>query len=815
MLTALFAYVGGLLVGHSFAESFQYPFPAFVFLISLFAFLLIAILFFPERVKISLLLALFFILGIVLDLQEHRSSNLILSAEHGEEMTIEGTVEEPVRVRDGFSRMAVRVDSAARGGEEIERSGKLLVLVYSHPRVFGPGERLLFRARLRPFRNFNNPGRYDYELATRTKGFVCAASVSDGRSIVPLGKGTLGFVQDTLESMRDPLRRFMQEKLWPHQAALFRALILGETQDMGPELRELFTSTGLGHVLAVSGLNIGFVAWLVFFLVKRLLSLSYRWTLRTDIRKAAALITCIPVVGYSLLAGFEVSVQRALVMVLAYLLSVVLGREDEVWSTLGFAALLILAVHPHEFYSISFQLSFGGVIGLLVLLPRFNSILAGMGEGRLLHYLSGIIMSTVAATLFLLPLLMYYFCRISVVTVPANLLVLPFMGIWILPLGLLAAVVLPLSGFIAGLLLQLGSWGIDLSLMIMQFFSGFEWADVWVIRPSVLEIILCYATLLCVLLLNSNRGRWAKVVLLLLVAFLAGDALYWIHETQFNSRFKVTYLDVGAGSAAMIQFPGRERMLIDGGGSAREDFDVGKMVVAPSLLALKIRRVDYLVLSHPEADHMNGLRFIASHFSPRELWQGGYRVDNDSFRQWEEVVRSNGIKERLPLELKDPIIIGGVRIELIHPYPDGKELDFPPTLRLNDRSMVLKFTHGVNSFLFPGDLQKEGEDIVISRRGKMIESDVLLVPHHGSRGSCSREFLEFVNPQLCVISAMGGIPLRFPHPDLLERLEEKGCGILRTDRVGAIHISSDGERLEVETFLGNSLRKRLLELFSS
>jgi competence protein ComEC len=332
-------------------------------------------------------------------------------------------------------------------------------------------------------------------------------------------------------------------------------------------------------------------------------------------------------------------------------------------------------------------------------------------------------------------------------------------------------------------------------LMIMEFWAGFSFAEVWVIRPSLLEIALIFGLLICIP--HLKKGKSAKIGLALVMVVLAGDVLYWIQKTRFNSHLKVTFLDVGSGHAALVQFPGRKRMLIDGGGSSREDFDIGRMVVAPSLLALKIRRVDYLVLSHPESDHMNGLLFIAAQFKPREFWHNGDRVDTEAYRKLMEVVRNKGIAERLPSDLKEPVEIGKVRIDLLHPET---ERDFSRRMKLNDRSMVLKMTHGRNSFLFPGDLEKEGENTVIPRKGAMLESNVLLVPHHGSRSSCSEEFLERVNPRFCIISAKGGVPLRFPHPDLLRRLEARGCEVFRTDQMGAVSVYSSGDVIEVTTF---------------
>ncbi|RJR37251.1 MAG: DNA internalization-related competence protein ComEC/Rec2 [Desulfobacteraceae bacterium] len=804
LLPALLAYAGGILTGH-FSAHHQFIGPVstlFAFLPLVFVFA-VSIPFFSRRLKIRLLFALFFGAGVLLDVHEHQASRLSALAEAGEEVMIRGTVIEPVTMTDDFSRILLRPDGVSRQGEEIAPSGNLLVQVYNHSRLFFPGDTLLLRARLRPFRNFENPGRYDYEQAMMIKGIVCAASVSDGRGVVPLGKGSLGSIGGVVESLRGFLRNFIKQELYPRQAAVFRALILGETQDVDHELRDLFTKTGLGHILAVSGLHVGMIALAVFFCIRRVISRSYRLALRLDVQKIAALVTCAVVAGYAVLAGFQVSSQRAMVMVLAYLFSIVLGREKEIWSTFSLAALAVLAIDPHSIFSLSFHLSFGAVLGLLLLASPVQVAIGkvvqrlggGMEASALIRYIVGAAAATFAATLFLAPLIAFYFHRISIVSLPANLMVLPILGIWILPLGLLSAVTAMVSTPLASLFLLAGSWGLDIVLMIMEFWGNFSLAEVWVIRPNLLEMAIFYGILIC--LLQLKRGNRAKICLALLVAVFAGDVLYWVKKTQFNSHMKVTFLDVGAGHAALVQFPGRKRMLIDGGGSVREDFDIGRMVVAPSLLALKIKRVDYLVLSHPESDHMNGLPFIASHFKPREFWHNGDRVETGPYRKLMETLRNRGVVERLPLNLKEPVEIGNVRVELLHPETGG---DRSGSMKFNDRSMVLRITHGRNSFLFPGDLEKEGESAVISRKGASLRSDVLLVPHHGSRSSCSEQFLDMVNPALCVISARETIPARMPHPDTLRRVERRGCRVFRTDRVGAISVTSKGDKLEVTTF---------------
>ncbi|MEW6666823.1 MAG: DNA internalization-related competence protein ComEC/Rec2 [Thermodesulfobacteriota bacterium] len=810
LVPVLVAFLAGILTGHLYMSHGPHPAPPSpALLLASGAVLLWVFLVFFHRTSVLILL-LFFTTGFMLDLRGHRPSALAPLALQGLEVTMEATLLAPVRFTRDTARLEVRADRVAWKGEERAPGERVLVVIYSHPRKFSPGDRILLPARLRPFRNFNNPGGYDHEAAMAFRGIACSASVSDGRGMVPLGRGSLGFPLQMLEGLRSPLRDLFHTCSFPRHQALFRALILGEEQDIDRELRDRFAATGLGHVLAVSGLNVGMVAWVAFALLVRLFSFSYRLVLSGNLRSLTALVTCLPVVVYSLLAGFQVSCQRAMIMVLAYLLSIVLDREKEVWSTLSLAALVVLAVDPHEIFSVSFQLSFGAVIGLLWLTPRISGKLGPLVDARLgrgtpaawsVHNLIGMVGATLSATLFLLPLIVYYFHRISLVTLPANLIVLPIIGLWVLPLGLLASAALVFSAPLAAALLKMGAWGLDLVIIFTDFWAGLPWAEVWVVRPNLFELGVLYGIWTC--LLFMGRGRWAGVGLAGLLLVLASDVGYWVHRTCFHPDLTVTFLDVGQGNSALVQFPGRERMLIDGGGSMRGDFDVGRMVVAPSLLSMKIGRIDYLVLSHPDSDHMDGLLHIASRFNPREFWYNGDRAESEVFQALIETVRRGGMIERLPPDLKEGRQIAGARIDVLHP-----ETGEPPVgssgrpLLWNNRSLVLKISYEGNTFLFPGDLEAEGEEAVLSRRRPHLRSDVLLVSHHGSRRSSSISFLQQVKPRFSVISARGTSPARLPHFETLERLEGIGSRVLRIDRLGAITFTASKDRMNIRSHLG-------------
>ena len=805
LIPILFSFIAGILSGHI---GFLHGPSPLLFLTLLTISILIVSLFIPVRFRYPCLLVLFFLAGTLLNPSKVHDSDLLPLANQRERVVIEGTVLEPAGTGPQTAQLVVRSDKSLIHGTVKTDREKVLVTIYNHTGDFLPGDKIRFPARLRPFKNFNNPGRYNYEFAMRVKGLSCAASVSDGRFIVPMGRGHLDFPMETIEKVKRPIRTFFQEKLSSQNRALFLALILGERQGISLELRELFNVAGLGHILAVSGLHIGLVAWLAFIFFKKLFSLSYRLLHQIDIRKLAAIMTCFAVVAYTCLAGLQISSQRAMIMALAYLFSMILGREREVWSTLALAAFMVLAVDPHALFSISFQLSFCAVIGILWLSPAiYTKILSPIKNSRdktiithLYVYFAGLIVVTISAVIFLLPITSFYFHRISLVSIPANLTVVPILGLWIIPLGLLSVMILPISLSMASLFLQMGAWGSEWMMAIIQFWAHFQWAAFWVVTLNIFEITLFYGLIFFIFFLR--RWAWARMGLLLVLLLFTADISYWIYKTRFNRHLKVTYLDVGQGNSALIQFPGKERMLIDGGGFPRDNFDVGRSVVAPFLFHSKILRIDYLVLTHPQADHMNGLRFIASNFHPEEFWTNGDRAENQSFHKLMNVLDTKSIKRVLPSDLRGGREISGVRIDILHPPSDrGGGQVSGRALGLNDNSLVLKLSYAGKSFLFPGDLERPGEERAVLNAGTLLKSDILLAPHHGSKGSCSRRFLEMVRPGICIISSGSGNRFGFPNTETLQRLKQTGCRIIRTDRVGAVQLYAKPERLEINSFL--------------
>ncbi len=806
-LVPIFAcFSAGILAGRYFPFSSSFL-PGIAVLLQLF------LLFLPclKSVKFYVLLSLFLGSGVFFVSDTADSADLVRLSS-GEKVILEGTVLTLPRTGNKIKRFELKAEKLFTGDKAYVSGQKILVTVFDNSSDFPIGIRIRFPAYLRPFTNFNNPGAYDYELSMRLNKISCNASVSDGRYIVATGFGNPGFTAGLTEKIRSPARAFLKKSLSAEDYALYRALLLGEKQGLNDEIREPFDMTGMSHVLAVSGLHIGIVAWLSFFISRYLLAFSEKLVLRHDIKRLAALIACIPVIAYTALTGFQVSGQRAMIMALTYLVSIILGREKDIWSTLLLSAVIILAIDPYSLNSISFQLTFLAVTGILWLTPVIQKLFpepsAAIEKKRFLlkgyRYFTGLFSASLAANIFLLPVTVHYFYRISSAAVPANLVIVPLLGLIVLPAGMLSLILSGISPFVAGVILNIGASGLHLIMFIMEYIAGRSWTSFTMVTPSFSEILICYCVLFCAVF--YKKGRWARYGTVIALIMVTADVSYWVYETRFNTDLRVSFIDVGQGNSALIQFPGKERMLIDGGGFRSGTFDTGKNVVAPFLYRNKILHIDYLVLTHPHPDHLNGLRFIASEFSPKEFWANGDPSESPEYKELINIVKSQNIKILNPEDLMPVRTVSGVNLEFYHPsriYLEESGL-MGDNRSVNNRSLVFKTVYKDRSILFTGDIETDAEQFLVNNEQGRLKSDVLQVPHHGSRYSSSTSFLEMVRPLICIISSRKGNRFGFPNAETLERLNRTGSQVLRIDKKGAVKIIIGDKGLSRDFYLKQS-----------
>ena len=712
---------------------------------------------------------------------------------------IEGKVAKVLPVRHGRTRFILRATQLRGDNRAFAVMGHIRVTVSGERPDIAPGTRLTFQSRIRSFRNFKNPGGFDYRRHMAFQQVFGSAFVVTDRLRIVTGNATAG--ESLIAKYRGRARAVIEQLPDTHSQAIMKALLIGDRQAISPGLRQMFNRCGVGHLLAISGLHIGIVGGLVFWV--------FHWGLNwfTPIlergwgRRGATLMSVGPILFYAILSGLSPATQRALIMVLAFMATYFVHKDGDTLNFLALAALLMLIVNPPALFSISFQLSFAAVFWIILGLS-VNGVVRPFPSNwreRLKNRIKIFVRVTFWATVGTLPLVMRYFQEVSLIGLIANCLLVPLMGLFVLPVGLLSLFILPVNGELASFGIQMAGWGLSKALQVLQMLAAFDGAAIETFVPTSLEIA-CYYGLLGLIAMRRvvKPARWMVVCVL---AVLVTDGLYWGYERFWHPDLRVTVIDVGQGSAALVEFPGGKTMLIDGGGYTNNRFfDVGERILAPFLRYRKIMQIDTLVLSHPSSDHMNGLVYILAHFQPKKLLWTGDRAITESFRLFfQEVVRS-GVVVSAFVHTKRQMYSGNVKIDLLHPPADSIRNNHNPSgEEHNNHSIVLKLTMGSCSILFPGDVETRAEVELVGCCRTELPSRVLVAPHHGSRTSSSMDFIAAVNPEIVIISAGWQNRFGFPHAGVIEQYKSLAAKIYRTDYNGAIRLRTDGRQWLVET----------------
>ena len=685
---------------------------------------------------------------------------------------------------------------------------------------FNYGDFIRFQSALKNIHSFKNPGGFDYEKFLNRQGIYASGFVPNNSGIILLRGNSASSWKLMLESFRNYLRKIIYENSSSPQREIITAMIIGDQNAIPAEIRDNFNKTGTSHILSISGLHIGMVAATAFFFIIILLQFSEYLMLRFNIIKIAAAASFILVLIYALIAGMEVTVVRSALMALIFLVALISGKQRDLYNTLALAGLIILIISPEALFDISFQLSFLSVLALIYIVPRFSSItstsfqtLPRWGQSTI-RYLKMSIIVCLAATIGTLPLIIYYFNRVSAITVIANLIVVPLLGEVALAISMLA-IIFAFSPLLAGLFIKAASFITQLSIIIINKLADLSWSSFTITKPGIFEIILFY--LFFILLIkfidakreivakNTSQSRQQSFLLyglIVALTLLISTTVYFSVKDKFSSNLKITAIDVGQGNSTLVRFPGGKTMLIDGGGFPDSTFDMGKMVIAPFLYHERISQIDTVVLTHPHPDHYEGLRYILENFHVKEFWFTGYDTNDEDYINLQKIISQNNIKKIFLSRQSATININGTDISIFwpsQPYIAAGSHSSSDNAT-NDSSLVFKIKYGDINFLITGDISAEIEEQLLQSK-QNIKSNVLFVPHHGSKHSSSEAFIRKVASQYAVVSAGKNNVFHHPHPSVIRRYEDAGVHIFRTDQDGAVTFTTDGISLTEDTFI--------------
>ncbi len=682
-----------------------------------------------------------------------------------------------------------------------------------------PGDRMIFRAALKRFHNFNNPGGFDYVRYQAGKGLYGRCYLKKQRLLVKLAPrsaispGSLfNAIRGRIELFRQKTLLWSQRSLAPGPAAFYAAMILGYKHLLDTKWEDRIHQTGLYHLLSVSGLHIGMVCIFIFWLVRLGVRRLFPSVLnRVTDQRIALLPALLAGIFYALLAGFATPTIWRSILTLAVIFAAALRyRSVDSLTVLALAALFILVPDPAGLSQIPFQFTFTCMLAIIVIYPklrriRLTAIFPALGReslpGKIVSQFEDAFLVSIAINILLLPLIIYYFDGFSLSGIVANIFLLPYVGFVVLPVGLLSVLLFALSKTLAWPAIHAVNYLLWVCLRVIKLFAGFSWSFFWTGSFSPAWLVVVYASLG---LLFAPFPKKLKTAGLIAAALLVSSAIAMngsaarLLQPGAMGVLKVDVIDVGQGSSALIRFPAGQTMLVDGGGFPGSSYDVGCEVLAPFLWHEGIRRLDYVVLSHYHPDHALGLCFILRNFDVGQFWTSEISGDDHEAtvirRRLNEIALKRKIAIRtFPSLLKD-VHIGPAEVRLLHPTTDF--FQHASRKELNDLSLAFAISFGKTRVILPGDIDSRVEKSIIRRlKGGMLT--LLVAAHHGSRNSSCGQFLDALNPVAVVFSCGYDNVFHFPAPAVLKRCARRNIPAYRTDVNGDVRALSDGSNWKI------------------
>jgi competence protein ComEC len=645
-------------------------------------------------------------------------------------------------------------------------------LAVSQSKAWRRGDRVVAPARLRVPTLVRNPGSASPDWQRLTAAFDLIGSVKSA-GLVDVTPGP--WWERLGARLRDHVRESVTRHIgrWsPVSAAVVTAILIGDRAALDDGVQKRLQVAGTFHVIAISGGNIA-------MLTVGLLTIGGLLTRRYLPPIVATLVI---VVMYGWIVGGDPAVDRAVLAAALYLGLRLVSLPPSPINLLLVVAAMTIAHEPLAVVDVGAWLSFGATAGLIVILPHLIRVSGG-------HPWSALVLATLAVEVVILPVTTQVFGRMTMAGVVLNLVAIPAMAVTQaagMVVAILAVVSSPAASA-AGAVAHVGTAVLIESARLVEFAPWLSWR----VPSSPAVVAVAYYALIATVILWRGRRlvrHWAMGGAVVCAVVLASGA--WVSAGRPGvGVLRVSFLDVGQGDATLVQFPNGRVLLVDAGGSPGARFDVGSRVVTPAVWALGERRIDWLLLTHGDIDHIGGAASVVEDLQPSEVWEGlpveqmpalhALRADAaDEGRVWRRVVAGHMFE------------VGGALVRVRHPQPP----DWQRLRVRNDDSVVLEVQYGDVSVLLPGDagVEFEAEPMPPGEWGRPAPMRVLKVAHHGSRSSTSAAFVARWRPQVAVVSAGAHNLFGHPAPDVVQRLEGVGAAVYRTDRDGAVLIETDG-----------------------
>ena len=606
----------------------------------------------------------------------------------------------------------------------------------------------------------------------------------------------------------------MQENLPEEKANLLLGILVGYKDEISDDIQENFKESNISHVLAVSGLHVSYIIMAISKSLEKIQG-----------KRSSKIITIFFIIVYMFITNFSPSVVRASLMGIISIASKLTYNKNDIWTNISISILCILVYNPYLIISSGVLLSYGGTIGIITFQKSISLFLVKIKSKskiykynskvrRIIDYIQDTLVVSFSAQIVIAPIVAKMFNTVSLSFFITNFMISPIIGLIIIFgfLFIISNYLFPI--FITGIIKFIIENLLQILITISNSGKYLPLNKIYLLTPEIWQILIYYIVIYTVNILYKISTKrkvtvfqkrlinWKNLIRHLLrkhsqkvLGSILCITIIGISIKIIPNNLKIYFIDVGQGDSTLIVTPQRKNILIDGGGS--ETYDVGKNILVPYLLDRKVTKLDYVIISHFDTDHVGGILTVLEELDVKKVIIGKQYEICDNYKEFLKIIRQKDILVK-QVQKGDKINIEkNVQIKVL--FPKEKMIE---ENSLNNNSLVFKLMHKDFSVLFTGDIEKIAEERIVKlySKSEILKSTILKVAHHGSKTSSTQEFLGLVQPKIALIGVGKNNLYGHPNDDVIERLKNINAKIYRTDNDGEIMIDVN-RRIKIQKML--------------
>ncbi len=667
---------------------------------------------------------------------------------------------------------AVISDATSKDPTKTFRTKKVLVYIEGDINV-KHGSTVTFSGNVSRFKEATNLGGFDLNLYYKSQNIIYPFYAKS----YEITDESYSYIKELAHVISVKLKNSIYRVCNEKEASIFSAMLLGDKKNLDTEVYELYKKNGISHILAISGLHISLIGMSFY---KMLRKTGFGFGVSAGLGSAF-------IIFYGLMTGMGISAQRAIIMFVINVIADVIGRGYDILSAMSLSALIMLAYQPYLILNNGFQLSYMAIVGITVV---NNAIIEGFAiediQNSTIKKIVKNLISSLSVTLTTMPIIMWISYEIPLYSVLLNLVIIP-LAPYVLLSGILGAVCGVINTTLGTFVTGIGIIVLRIYELLCGIFEKIPLSTIITGKPDMINVIVFYAIFVVVIYLwKLQYGKKGTILMALALACLT---------FRVYSPLEVTMLDVGQGDGILIRDYKGKTYMIDGGSTTSSE--LGKYTLVPFYKAYGISKLDYVIITHMDADHYNGIKEIIENetFDIETIVLGDVGKTDEKYVKFVELAKTKGINI-VYMSKGMGIKNGDFSLMCLSPQKSQSSDN------VNELSIALELKYKNVNMLFTGDIVDSGEEYLKSElvnRG-ISEIDVLKVAHHGSKYSTTDEFLEGLDIKQAIISCSEGNRYGHPHDELIERLNELEIDTKITKDTGMITLKSRGNDITCINF---------------